>query len=108
MGPVRSGLREESAQVRRDSSIFAKYVREVGESEPAWRERIKTQAEAEQIRQENEDSDVYLKRILELKSDVPSLLPKFFDIACDVFGLRKPSEEDLAKVSYLDLKRIYL
>lgn len=98
-------LREETAQVRRDNSIFAKYPRNEGESEQAWKDRIKPEVETENIRKEGEDHSDYLKRVLELKSDVPTLLPQFMNVIVETFALRQPTEDDLKKMSYIESKR---
>lgn len=98
-------LFETVAQIRIDSSAFAKFPKEEKETDEDWRTRIREQAEKDQVRKKGEEMPDYLKRIFDAKHEQYQLAFKIMNAITKSFGLEEITEERFKSGNWMSIKR---
>lgn len=98
-------LFEKVAQIRIKNSPYAKYPKQPGEGDTEWRERLRIEAEKEQIRGEEESEKAYLERVFNAKNEQFMLAKEILCSICEVFGLEQPSEARFKSGNWIATKR---
>lgn len=97
-------LAEKVAEVRRHSSLFAKYPMEEGESREKWRQRIEPLLENDVTRKEGETVPEHLARLYESKIDSHENTLEILNAIAESFSIMPLTSEDVKKSNWLEVK----